>query len=435
MINIFPILILLLVVIITTVVLWKKVELKHLNFLANAIIWFLPFEYLPSIPIMGARLKINYVVITIATYLAVILMIKRKLSFKFNNLTYLFLMFLISTVFSFENILVLNRFAISYLGLIFCMLAAIIVSNYATNINLQLKRLFYILCTCAMFGLYQFVGDIVGLKPKYTFLREMYTKVVFGIPRIQGTSNEPQLFAGILFFPLAVFVSNYFLKVNNNTFGLKSGVLKYSSMLIVLVFVLTISKGAFIAFIIGVLVLLVIKYFYNSSSINFVNLSKFGLLVLFLSSLIIVNPSLSKKIEPIIDNIVQTVGGTAATSTERSNFIDLASELLENNQYRGIGAGQFGVKTNPKNKQTYSLIVNNVYLEVWLEYGFLALMLFIIILILTFLKVYDLAYKKDVNLAFVLLVTLLSFLIQWLFFSPIYITPIFIMIGLCWNEG
>jgi O-antigen ligase len=290
-----------------------------------------------------------------------------------------------------------------------------------------------------VFGMYQFLGDMVGIKPKFTFLREMYTKQVFGIPRIQGTANEPQLFAGMLFLPLAVFCVYFYFKMDNNPLNIKS---KWSfpiAILTVLVFVLTISKGAFFAVILAILIIL---GFIAIKKFNLINYRKMLYLVPFLLIItftFVGSPYLSTKIAPIIDNITGTVAGKSATSQERTSFINQANIILEDNPLFGIGSGQFGTYSSANNINSDSnnetLIVNNAYLELWLEYGVVTLLLFCLIIILTLTKLQKYIEYNIIERSFliILAITLLSYLIQWSFFSPIYITPIFIIIGLCLN--
>jgi O-antigen ligase len=82
------------------------------------------------------------------------------------------------------------------------------------------------------------------------------------------------------------------------------------------------------------------------------------------------------------------------------------------------------------------LIVNNIYLEVWLENGFLAFCLFIGLWLWVLMKNWrHLIYTPNwteplIVLRLALVLTLQSYLIQWFFFSPLYIMPIFILLGL-----
>jgi O-antigen ligase len=410
---------------------FKKIQLHHLTIVSNSIILLYPFEYLPSIQVSGARLKINYIAISVGMYLFINLLIRKKINFPTQNKNYLLGFLLLSTLGSISNVIDNRRFVVSYLGLILCVLAAFLVANYACNIKLQLKRLFYILVGCSAFGAYQFIGDMIGVKPKFTFLRELYTKAVFGIPRIQGTANEPQLFAGMLFVVLAV-VFVYFVTKgpDNNPLGIRQNHLVWTGIFVTLVFLLTISKGAFLALGLSIIILTTYWAVTNQKIINSRHILLALPALIIIASFVIGNSYLSTKLAPIFENVVTTVEGTSPTSVERSSFVDLATKTLEVNPFFGIGPGQYGPYSSTATQDNSTLIVNNVYLEVWLEYGLLTLVLFLTLLGLALYR--SLSNKTGLNL--IISITLISFLIQWLFFSPIFITPIFIIIGMCLNR-
>ena len=80
----------------------------------------------------------------------------------------------------------------------------------------SLKGLFVSLAIVSIFGIYQFLGDLVlGLPTFLTGLRPQYTKAVFGYPRVQATAIEPLYFAGMLFWPMFLMI---LLLLNNLKF-------------------------------------------------------------------------------------------------------------------------------------------------------------------------------------------------------------------------
>jgi len=92
------------------------------------------------------------------------------------------------------------------------------------------------------FGIFQFLGDMVGLPPSVTGLRELYTKDVLGFPRIQSTAYEPLYFANYLLIPLSLALT---------LFLASSRVMKHASLLLLLLtggvsFILTVSRGAYL---------------------------------------------------------------------------------------------------------------------------------------------------------------------------------------------
>ena len=113
--------------------------------LSNLIIWLLPFDYLPSISVAGARLKLNYIVITITTLVFLNLIVRSQIKAKFEN-TFSFLVAIpVLGLLTYTNIISLNKFAISWLGIVFCVLGTYFIAFYSSDIELQIKRLLIII--------------------------------------------------------------------------------------------------------------------------------------------------------------------------------------------------------------------------------------------------------------------------------------------------
>jgi O-antigen ligase len=76
-------------------------------------------------------------------------------------------------------------------------------------------------------------------------------------------------------------------------------------------------------------------------------------------------------------------------------------------------------------------------LEIWLEQGILALFVFLFTITYLFvkslMKLKNLKNSANYLIGLVLSLSLLAYCIQWLTFSPIYIMPIFILLGLGFN--
>ena len=97
------------------------------------------------------------------------------------------------------------------------------------------------------------------------------------------------------------------------------------------------------------------------------------------------NPDFNRIFGGTLNHFIETLSGESGTITERNNFLQAAFEILPNYAIFGIGSGQFGVLTKEiLNATDNSLIVNNVYVEIWLEHGFLSLVCFLTFLILPF---------------------------------------------------
>ncbi len=93
-----------------------------------------------------------------------------------------------------------------------------------------------------LFGLFQYVGDLAGLSTHWTLLRGQYTKAVFGFPRVQSTALEPLYFANYLLLPLFVLLSHFVFNPK-----VRRGWLAATLVLVGLTFGLTLSRGAYLA--------------------------------------------------------------------------------------------------------------------------------------------------------------------------------------------
>jgi FtsH-binding integral membrane protein len=83
-----------------------------------------------------------------------------------------------------------GRSVVAFLATSITLTACVTVAHAVTSHDLS--RLYKIIAFTAagvsLIGIYQFYGDLWGLSNHLTGLREIYTKEVFGFPRIQSTS-------------------------------------------------------------------------------------------------------------------------------------------------------------------------------------------------------------------------------------------------------
>lgn len=535
-----------LLICIVSVLLWSKVQFSWLSKLCTILVLSLPFEYFPRVELGGASWRISQVLVLFGFWIIAILAIKKDsilLSHKLHFASIYPLVFFFLSSPSWFLVQDFQRFIVHVVGTIFVFGAFILLINFASDIWKNLQRLALVLFGCAVFGLYQFFGDLVGISPTFTLLREHYTKVVFGVPRVQGTAVEPLYFAGMLLIAIFVLIfwicdrlesvkridqavilsreevgsslpneaslrqakdriplenihqkcncelvsepiaiqpsSNAPLAITTNLtpvsletaspyargnftqfvlnlpqwiFGTaqddsRSFALKYLFPILFIVFavfVLTISKGTF-----GVLAILTLplvaviyfsfdfaKYFVHKYIMQTVLLAILGLGLL----LTFVNPI--ALLGEVGTNFVETLSGTSASAVERSMFVNEAIIGIKQNPFFGIGHGQFGEFAGGNLgsiNEDGKAIVNNVYFEIWLEQGILAFFFFLFFLFQpVFLLLKSLATRwsplqSNILAALSLIFILVGYYVQWTLFSPIFIMPIFIMLGLAYN--
>ena len=437
----------LLVLALLSVGLWSRVRYEWLAGCARLIVLTLPFERIPSLPIGGATFRFSQLFTLLGFYLLCLLFLKgdaQTLRTKIQPVTWYLLGFLVLAIPSFFAVTDYPRFFVTMVGTLLAFGSCWFVAHYSRNLSKLLSELVGVLFVCGLFGIYQVTADFVGFPTTLTLLSETYTKQVFGIARAQGTALEPLYFAGLLFLPLLHSLlttltpperpgpsrwAQWYARYALGFFSFFAGVL-----------FLTYSKAALVIAGGLVLVLLVRSALHRSAQqVWRVFWPLTATLVLSGYALFLYFPPVLTIADNLVSNFTATLSGASASSVQRSAFFDTGLVLLERTPLLGIGSGQYGVLARPyleflgTSREQY-LIVNNVYLEVWLEFGLLPALTFVAFLFNLlrrgWLSVRRYAFDEAPSPTVVLTLTLSAYLLQWLTFSPIFIMPIFILLGL-----
>ena len=378
---------------------------KSLNWIIYLLVLSLPFERIPSLSLGGANLRISQVLIIIG------IGIWAKINWKnlFQPLPTVGVFSLLFFTFglgSWLNISDLPRFLITIFGTVLVFVGCYLISRAKIDVWRVMQDLVLVMLAVGVFACYQFVGDMIGLPLELTGLRDQYTKIVFGIPRVHATAIEPLYFAGMLMMPITILIIsliykrpvtinqtliNFFnqfrflsraaqfltgLNTSDSNNGFKWSLLAFFLIL----FVLTLSKGAW-AFtavtLVGLLLMRfkLISHFFNKIFVRFKFQLGLGFLCLIFTIIIawVTVPTISSVVDSFGSHIAATLIGESGTIAERQSFITDAWTLLENNPILGIGSGHYGVGVKDLGRGALDggyLITNNVYLEVWLEHGF-----------------------------------------------------------------
>lgn len=432
------------VFVLTTTFIWSKIEFNWLAKICRFLVLSLPFERIPSVDFGFGSIRISQLLTLLGLYFLAILLFKKNkdlLKHKLDNSLYLMLGFFLFSIPSWFMVQDFKRFLVTMVGTILVFLAYFLLSNFTQNILERLRELSLVLVFVCLFGMYQFFGDLIGIPPILTGLRQNYTKLIFGIPRIHSTALEPLYFAGML-FP-GIFSAIFFIANQKPIFKTN---FKYSNLIILslflIVFLLTISKGAFLS--LALILPFLGLIFVDQKLLNRFSFIKnlIFLALVFLAFISLFSPEFNLIINGILGHFVDTFTFRTGTSAERLFYVEAANFLLFYNIIFGIGSGQFGGLAKPlvpfNTGEGEFFIVNNVYLEVWLEFGLLALIIFLIFMFRTIFVNYQIYRQNKIlnseNLARLILISSLSaYFINWLFFSPIFIMPIFILMGLASN--
>lgn len=415
------------------------------KFLLVALVFLLPFERIPSVDTLGVTLRLSFFAAGFVIVRAIQLLYKQRAKHpQLEGVRGGLLVFLAWVVISGLFAINFSRAAQVIVFTLFTALTALSITilykrEYLGSI---VKALLLSATLVALFGIYQYIGDLSGLPNWVTGLRERYSWQVFGFPRIQSVALEPLYYCSYLLLPIAVVVVR--------TLMAKRLVLLDLGMLLLFgtsIF-LTVSRGGIMAFLGLVIFLTLYSLILKRSGWRRV-LVIIAVMLLALGLSFAATNYFSK---PPVDT--QVTGGTKGSSAytkqlqttglegsgdERTKLRNQALNILNEDKGRyvlGIGAGQFGpyVQNNMTGTDGGWLIVNNEPLEMLLELGLVGVMLFIVF---GFFLVRDSMQfitsnrsKESGMIVLALLGYMFATAIQYQTFSTLYIMHVWVAIGL-----
>jgi len=401
------------------------------------IVFFLPFERVPTINIGGTDLKINTVLglITLFAWILALMANPKKWKIEPNALAIPLSLFAATLIASLMGAVNLPRAITVLIFILFTMALAVLAVNMVNSKEALRKTLIVLFASALVagaFGLFQFGGDVVGLPRSLTLLKEGYTKAIFGFPRIQAFSMEPLYFANYLLIPICIGIALIFNKAE----PFKRWFFISIVLLLLINFILTVSRGGYLG-LVGSLVILGIFSFrkiftWRNVLIGVLTIGIVGYGVAF---------ALSKGNYQATNEFI---GHVMVTDFKNSESVQgrLLTYRRAYNAYKwypvfGIGIGNYGPfakfypsETPPKGWD----IVNNQYIELLAETGLVGTVAFgFLILVLTMRTFIALKYARDLFLRSVSIgafAALVGILVQYNFMSTLYIIHIWILIGL-----
>lgn len=404
----------------------------------SAIVFFLPFERFPTFNVSGVDIRINTVLgfIVLLAWIFAIMFNGKKWKLQPNFIAVPLSLFVMAMLLSLTQAVNLER---AYEVLIFILftiaLGVLAVNMIAIKEDLQkiIKILLISSLVAAGFGLFQFAGDVVGLPSSITLLKQDYTSVVFGFPRIQAFSQEPLYFADYLFIPICLGLAYFFGKVKG---FINRWPIIILTVLLLINFILTVSRGAYLGFIASFVVLGVLLFrqifTWKHILIGVTTIAIVGYGVAF---------ALSKGDTRATNEFVRHVFvqdySVGESVQGRLSAFEQALQAYRDHPILGIGVGNYGPYTRGYPGFTPFdgwAIVNNEYLEVLAETGLVGITAFsLIILILVGRSFLAVRRAKDEFLKMTMIGLLAAFvgiLVQYASFSTLYIIHIWVLIGL-----
>ncbi|MCX6809699.1 MAG: O-antigen ligase family protein [Candidatus Berkelbacteria bacterium] len=412
--------------------------IKNPEFGLAIVGFFLPFERVPSIDIGGMSVKVNYILILLVLIMYISVKgFRKELKLPKDPIIWALVIFLISISFSLTQAVDFSRalqvFAFTALmGIVYFTVS--MVAQDKKSIILIVKGILIGAAASVLFGLYQFLGDMVGLPNSITLLKEGYDKSTFGFARVQAGAQEPLYFANYIFIPLAISLVLLIRDKAREIFPKWFVVLLTIGLL--LNFILTISRGAFIAAGVTFVVLLIVQA-KRIFRIHIILPTVLIIGVVLIGVYLALLKSEPRAIDEYIGHLFVNDRQVGESVVMRLSASEQALEMFSNNQLVGVGLGNFGPATlsYPSAKPDDGWpIVNNEYLEMLAETGIVGFIGFLILFGAVFIRSIIAFFKsKDQLLKTLMLGLILAFLaimVQYATFSTIYIFHIWFLMGM-----
>lgn len=398
------------------------------------IAFVLPFERFGSVELGGFTFRASQLFLLITILALVIHVFSGRIRLRVPRLLLTLLLFFVGAVCALPQSVYLFRGVTTLVFTLFTLALVVVIPTLITNkqkLLVVVKSLLLGAIVTSAFGMFQFAGDLAGLPQELTGLRDLYTKDVFGFPRIQSTALEPLYFANYLLLPLALAIVVLLKKIRP--------LLPFALVLLPLslpVFVLTLSRAAFIA---GLVLLGILGFVFLRNVLRPTTLILISVLIVLTFFGVTYALSLTGDEQVSVETFSQHVTNLfeGASFADRASTNLQAIDLIAEHPF-GIGPGNFGpaIATHPRVEPEGGwLIVNNIYLEVLVEtgiIGFIGYIGFILAAIGSGIRTFLSPRQDEMIRFFILAVTaaLISIMIQYLTFSIVYIMHIWFAFGL-----
>lgn len=403
------------------------------------LVFLLPFERIPSFDIASLTIRASQIVALalIVASLGLIVNYYRALP----RLPKLLLPAFLSSYFI--SVLLATDVKRAVMVFAFTCFVALVASAVAVTFKAEQlprleKYLFIATAIVLAFGFYQYLGNVLGLSSAWTGLRDIYSKEIFGFPRIQSTALEPLYYGSFLLIPYCVLLAKNLHK--NVKVSVAQNVL---FVLIIVQLLLTVSRGAIYGGIVATLILIVAFVLKRQAAPRrllavgglFI-LS--GILALLLTWIPLQITTSSKQAAKSTEKLIEQTSNLNSQDDRQRNR-KLAIQAFKENPLLGIGSGnfnQYAIGKYPLYIEAAPVIVNNEPLELLAEAGIIGFVLFVLFIGWTYLIVatkYIRNTYTDSSLIYwvpALLVYAVALSIQYQTFSTLYVTHVWVVIGL-----
>ncbi len=409
------------------------------------IAFFLPFERIGGVAVGGSNFRISQV-IALLTMLSWLWHKTRrsKLQFHFNPTFWPLFVFLLFALLSILNAINVMRGINVWIFTAFTLFTSLLVADLVDTRHrlwLVVKVMIGAAFITSLFGLFQFVGDEIGLSPALTLIRwGWYNKAVLGMTRVQAFSLEPLYLANYLLSAIPLVAALIVVQARGKWKTAKLrlpfplwfllGVLVTTG----LAFILTLSRGGYIALAAALLVVLLLAYrdLFSKRVVMLVLA-----LALCFGLVMAISGKVSSKLS--VDYLAQRATTLIASTGdyERLEQYRTAYDAFKVSPLLGFGPGNYGAYISGVYRGAPTggwNIVNDEYLELLDEVGLigtLALLLAVLVWFVQALAAFGRSVLlEDRILLMGLIATMVGFWVQYVTFSTLYIMHIWFVFGL-----
>lgn len=292
------------------------------------------------------------------------------------------------------------------------------------------KTLFASAALVGLFGLWQFVADMLGAPLWMTGLRGTYSRAILGFTRVQSTAAEPLYFADYLLLPISLAAVTLFRGADAKAARRLSLLL---GVLLLDVF-LTSSRGGWLGLAVTGAVLLWLERHHLKGARPLLRAGAVALAAVAVGVLLLgrfFSPTRATVAETFFTHVTTVFDGAAYD--DRARTVGEALDAWRAHPWIGVGYGGFGPFVS-----SFALtapdagwpIVNNEPLELLAETGVLGLAAFLLFLFLTF-RAGLVPRRGEADAVRVACVAALAgMLAQYQTFSTLYIMHVWFTIGL-----
>lgn len=392
-------------------------------------LFFLPFERLPSVEWLGFTVRLTSLLVLIFAVFFLPKLVKEKRFGPLSVLDKTLLIFLGACLLSIVGAADPSRGFVVMALLIFVFLGYLLTSRSYQQLGEDKVTTVIIISALltGLFGLYQFFGDALGLSATFTGLMDRYNSHVFNFPRIQSVGLEPLYYANFLLLPIFLLIGRLLSKKQVSWW------VSVALVFLVIVFMLTLSRGAYAAAVVGLVATI---SFARTTRVSFGRIGHVLLMTLLGVILGIVSVASVSGLQGVRTFSSQSLivdAPVQSSTVSRLDHFRQAWKIFLAHPIKGVGLGSYNaVSTLPRSPEDQGRqIVNNQYLETAAETGLIGLLsLFAAGFWALHLTIRLGRSARSNSIAWGLLGAFVAVAVQFNFFSTIYILVIWVLLGL-----